>query len=78
MAIGRVYVDGIARFNLAEVAVVCARRYWRGVLRTVRQFNWLKAFPRNAAGSLRACGERIGSLKNHIKQSNKKTIQEVH
>ena len=75
---GTVYADGTARFNLGGVAVVCARRYRRGVLRTVRQFNWLKAFPRNAAGSLRACGERIGSLKNHIKQSNKQTIQEIH
>ena len=77
MAIGPVYVDGIARFNLGGVAVVCARRRWRGVLRTVRQFNWLKAFPRNAAGSLWACGERIGSLKHYIKQSNTQTIEEI-
>ena len=64
---GPVYVDGIARFNLGGVAVVCARRCRRGVLCTVRQFNWLKAFHRNAAGSLRACGERIGSLKKSYK-----------
>ena len=78
MGIGAVYVDGIARFNLGGVAVVCARRCWRGVLWTVRQFIWLEAFHRSAAGSLRACGERIGSLKNHIKQSNKQTIEEIH
>ena len=75
---GAVYVDGIARFNLGGVAVVCARRCWRGVLCTVRQFIWLKAFHRNAAGSLRACGECIGSPKNNIKQSNTQTIEEIH
>ena len=78
MGIGPVYVDEIARFNLGGVAVVCARRCWRGVLCTVLQFIWLEALHRSAAGSLRACGERIGSLKNYIKQSNTQTIEEIH
>ena len=75
---GTVYADGTARFNLGGVAVVCARRCRRGVLCTVRQFIWLEAFHRNAAGSLGACGERIGSLKKYIKQSNTQTIEEIH
>lgn len=78
MGIGPVYVDGIARFNLGGVAVVCARWCWRGVLCIVRQFIWLEAFHRNAAGSLWACGDRIGSLKNNIKQSYTQTIEEIH
>ena len=78
MGIGPVYVDGIARFNLGGVAVVCARRCWRGVLYTVLQFIWLETLHRNAAGSLWACGERIGSLKHYIKQSNTQTIEEIH
>ena len=78
MVIGPVHVDGIARFNLGGVAVVCARRCRRGVLCTVRQLIWLKAFHRNTVGSLRACGDRIGNLKNNIKQSNKQIIEEVH
>jgi len=64
---GTVYADGTARFNLGGVAVVCARRCWRGVLCTVRQFIWLEAFHRNAAGSLRACGECVCSLKKAYK-----------
>ena len=84
MEIGPVYLDGKARFNLGGVAVVCARRRRRrrrrrrGVLWTVRQFIRLEALHRSAAGSLRACGERIGSLKNYIKQSNTQTIEEIH
>ena len=78
MVIGPVHVDGVARFNLGGVAVVCARRCRRGVLCTVRQLIWLEAFHRNAAGSLWACGERIGSLKHYVKQSNTQTIEEIH
>ena len=75
---GTVYADGTARFNLGGVAVVCARRCWRGALWTVLQFNWLEALHRSAAGSLRAGGECVCRLKNYIKQSNTQAIEEIH
>ena len=62
---GAVYADGIARFILGGVAVVCARRCRRGVLCTVRQFIWLEAFHRNAAGSLRPVASASSDKKTY-------------
>ena len=67
MEIGPIYVDGIARFNLSEVAVVCAGRWRRGIRRTEQKFTRLKALQRSAAGKLKAFGEHINSLKKQNK-----------